>query len=70
MINFIIEKENKILYDLNGIKNLLNISKSKAHRMIIKSKIEFIPFKNLKLYDEVAIMTLMEILFMERITKI
>ena len=69
MILFLKEEDNTTLYDINHIKNMLKISKSKAHRMLSKSKVKYTPFKNIKLYDEVAILTLMKIIFIERISK-
>ncbi len=67
MILFFNESDNSTLYDINHIKDILKISKSKAHRLLSKSELKHISYKNLKLYDEVAILTLMKMIFIERI---
>jgi Mn-dependent DtxR family transcriptional regulator len=69
MIMFLKEDDNSTLYDINNISQLLKISKSKAHRLIKKSEVKFIPYKNLKLYDEVAFFTVMKFFFIERIVQ-
>lgn len=67
MMQFI--KEGKILYDVETIKKILNIPKSKVHRELKKQDTEIIKYKNLFLYPENTLFNLMEIIIIEKINK-
>ena len=54
-------KENKNLYDVETIKRILNVSKSKVQRELKKQQTEIIKYKNLFLYPETTLFELMEI---------
>jgi len=62
-------KENKNLYDVETIKRILNVSKSKIQRELKKQKTEIIKYKNLYLYTETTLFELMEIILIEKLDK-
>lgn len=68
MINFI-TKNNKILYDIETMKQILKVPKSKIQRELKKQDNEIIKYKNLFLYPEKTLYTLMEIILIEKIEK-
>jgi hypothetical protein len=63
-------KENKNLYDVETIKKILNVSKSKVQRELKKQKPEIIKYKNLFLYPEKTLFELMEIVLIEKLNKV
>lgn len=67
IIQFI--KENKILYDVETIRRILNVSKSKVQRELKKQQTEIIKYKNLFLYPETTLFELMEIVLIEKLHK-
>lgn len=67
MIQFI--KEGKILYDIETMKKILNVPKSKVQRELKKQKTEIIKYKNLFLYPETTLFILMEKIIIEKINK-
>lgn len=67
MIKFI--KDDKILYDIETIKHILNVPRSKVQREIKKQQTEIIKYKNLYLYPEETVFELMEIILIEKINK-
>ncbi len=62
-------KENKNLYDVETIKRILNVSKSKVQRELKKQQTEIIKYKNLFLYPETTLFELMEIVLIEKLHK-
>lgn len=68
MIKFI--KDNKTLYDIETIKHILKVSKSKVQREIKKQQPEIIRYKNLHLYNETTLYQLMEIILAEKLNKL
>ena len=60
-------KENKNLYDVETIKRILNVSKSKVQRELKKQQTEIIKYKNLYLYPETTLFELMEIILIEKL---
>jgi hypothetical protein len=62
-------KENKILYDVETIRSILNVSKSKVQRELKKQQTEIIKYKNLFLYPETTLFELMEIVLIEKLNK-
>ncbi|KAF2508377.1 hypothetical protein EYY60_14700 [Flavobacterium zhairuonense] len=68
MIKFI--KDDKTLYDIETIKQILKVSKSKIQREIKKQKPEIIRYKNLHLYNETTVFELMEIILTEKLNKL
>jgi hypothetical protein len=62
-------KENKNLYDVETIKSILNVSKSKVQRELKKQQTEIIKYKNLFLYPETTLFELMEIVLIEKLNK-
>ena len=63
-------KENKILYDVETIRSILNVSKSKVQRELKKQQTEIIKYKNLFLYPETTLFELMEIVLIEKLNKV
>jgi hypothetical protein len=63
-------KENKNLYDVETIKRILNVSKSKVQRELKKQQTEIIKYKNLFLYPETTLFELMEIVLIEKLEKV
>lgn len=68
MIKFI--KDNKTFYDVETIKQILKVSKSKVQREIKKQQPEIIKYKNLHLYNETTVFKLMEIILAEKLNKL
>ena len=62
-------KENKNLYDVETIRSILNVSKSKVQRELKKQQTEIIKYKNLFLYPETTLFELMEIVLIEKLNK-
>jgi hypothetical protein len=69
MVIFVI-KENRKLYDIQTIKNILKVPKSKIQRLLNKQDPEIVKYKNLHLYDEQTLFTLMEAILIEKLEKI
>ena len=63
-------KENKNLYDVETIRSILNVSKSKVQRELKKQQTEIIKYKNLFLYPENTLFELMEIILIEKLEKV
>ena len=63
-------KENKNLYDVETIKRILNVSKSKVQRELKKQQTEIIKYKNLFLYPETTLFELIEIVLIEKLHKV
>jgi hypothetical protein len=61
-----ITEENKNLYDVETIKQILNVSKSKVQRELKKQQTEIIKYKNLFLYPETTLFELLEIIIIEK----
>jgi len=67
MIHFI--KDDKILYDIEMMKKILNVSKSKIQRELKSIDGEIVKYKNLHLYPEKTLFSLMEIVLIEKLEK-
>jgi len=67
MIHFI--KDDKILYDIEMMKKLLNINKSKIQRELKSIDGEIVKYKNLHLYPEKTLFYLMERILIEKLEK-
>jgi hypothetical protein len=67
MIHFI--KDDKILYDIEMMKKLLNINKSKIQRELKSIDGEIVKYKNLHLYPEKTLFNLMERILIEKLEK-
>ena len=65
-----ITEENKNLYDVETIKQILNVSKSKVQRELKKQQTEIIKYKNLFLYTETTLFELLEIIIIEKNRKV
>ena len=68
MINFI-TKNNMILYDIETIKQILNVPKSKIQRELKKQETEIVKYKNLFLYPQKTLFVLMELILIEKLEK-
>jgi hypothetical protein len=68
MIIHITEK-NKNLYDVETIKSILNVSKSKVQRELKKLDTEIVKYKNLFLYPETTLFELLETIIIEKLEK-
>jgi hypothetical protein len=64
-----ITENNKNLYDVETIKNILSVSKSKVQRELKKQQTEIIKYKNLFLYPETTLFELLEIIIIEKLEK-
>lgn len=69
MIVFVI-KENKKYYDIETMRQILNVSKSKIQRQLKKQDTEIVKYKNLHLYNEHTLFSLMEVILIEKLEKI
>ena len=69
MIVFVI-KENKKYYDVETMRQILNVSKSKIQRQLKKQDNEIVKYKNLHLYNEHTLFSLMEVILIEKLEKI
>ena len=67
MITFLYQ--GKKMYDIETIQDILKVSRSKIHRELKKSNVEYIQYKNLFLYSELILFQLMEIILLEKINK-
>lgn len=68
MIEFII-KDNRKLYDIETMKQVLKVPKSKVQRELKNIDGEIIKYKNLFLYPEITLFKLMEIILIEKLEK-
>ena len=68
MIVFVI-KENKKYYDIETMRQILNVSKSKIQRQLKKQDTEIVKYKNLHLYNEHTLFNLMEVILIEKLEK-
>ena len=68
MIKFI-TKNNKTLYDIETIKQILKVPKSKIQRELKNIDTEIIKYKNLYLFPERTLFYLMEIILIEKLEK-
>jgi transcriptional antiterminator len=57
------------MYDIETIKDLLNVSRSKIQRELKKIDGEVLKYKNLFLYEESMLFNLMEIILIEKLSK-
>ena len=64
MINFI-AKNNMILYDIETMKQILNVPKSKIQRELKKQETEIVKYKNLFLYPQKTLFVLMELILIK-----
>jgi hypothetical protein len=69
MVVFVI-KENKKYYDVETMRQILNVSKSKIQRQLKKQDTEIVKYKNLHLYNEHTLFNLMEVILIEKLEKI
>lgn len=69
MVIFVI-KENKKYYDVETMRQILNVSKSKIQRQLKKQDTEIVKYKNLHLYNEHTLFNLMEVILIEKLEKI
>jgi predicted transcriptional regulator len=60
-------ENNNRMYDVETIKEILNISRSKVQRELKKIEGEVIKYKNLFLYEEKMLFNLMEIKLIEKL---
>ena len=68
MINFI-AKNNRILYNIETMKQILNVPKSKIQRELKKQETEIVKYKNLFLYPQKTLFVLMELILIEKLEK-
>jgi hypothetical protein len=61
-----ITEQNNYLYDVETIRRILNVSKSKVQRELKKQQTEIIKYKNLFLYPEKTLFELLEIIIIEK----
>jgi len=69
MVVFLI-KENKKYYDIETMRQILKVPKSKIQRELKKQDTEIVKYKNLHLYDEQCFFNLMELIIVEKLEKI
>ena len=68
MVVFVI-KGNRKLYDIETMKQILKVSRSKVQRELKKQNTEIVKYKNLYLYDETTLLNLMELILIEKLGK-
>ena len=69
MVEFI-TKENKKLYDISTMIDVLKVPKSKIQRELLKQDTKIIKYKNLHLYPEETFFNLIEIILIEKLEKL
>jgi hypothetical protein len=69
MVVFVV-KENRKFYDIETMKQILNVPKSKIQRELKKQDSEIVKYKNLHLYPEKTLFNLMEVIIVEKLEKI
>jgi hypothetical protein len=57
------------MYDIETIKEIVNVSRSKIQRELKKIDGEVLKYKNLFLYEESMLFNLMEIILIEKLSK-
>lgn len=62
-------KDNRILFDIATMKQILKVSKVKIQRELKKQNAEIVKYKNLHLYSESALFNLMELILIEKLEK-
>lgn len=67
MITFLYQ--GKKMYDIETIRDILKVSRSKIHRELKKNNVEYVQYKNLFLYSELSLFKLMEIILIEKINR-
>lgn len=65
-----ITEQNNYSYDVETIRRILNVSKSKVQRELKKQQTEIIKYKNLFLYPETTLFELLEIIIIEKNRKV
>jgi hypothetical protein len=68
MVTFII-KDRKY-YDIETMKSVLKVPRAKIQRELKKQDAEIVKYKNLHLYQELTFFNLMELIFIEKLSKI
>lgn len=68
MIKFITKNDN-ILYDIETMKRILKVPKSKIQRELKKQDCEIVKYKNLHLFPVSCLYNLMEIIIIEKLKK-
>lgn len=68
MIKFITKNDN-ILYDIETMKRILKVPKSKIQRELKKQDCEIVKYKNLHLFPVSCLYNLMEIIIIEKLNK-
>ncbi|MFT7251556.1 MAG: hypothetical protein ACI9FW_001296 [Flavobacterium sp.] len=68
MIKYI-TKNNETLYDIESIKRILKVPKSKIQRELKNIETKVIKYKNLHLFPERTLFYLMEIILIEKLEK-
>ena len=68
MVVFVI-KGNRKLYDIETMKQILKVSRSKVQRELKKQNAEIVKYKNLHLYSEITLLNFMELILIEKLGK-
>ena len=61
-------ENNKRMYDIETIKEIVNVSRSKIQRELKKLDGKVLKYKNLFLYEERMLFNLMEIILIEKLS--
>ena len=69
MVTFII-KGNKKYYDIETMRTVLKVPRTKIQRELKKQDVEIVKYKNLHLYQESTFFNLMEMVLIEKLSKI
>lgn len=64
-----ITKNNKIFYDIETMRQILKVPKSKIQRELKKQNCEMVKYKNLHLFPVSCLYNLMEIIIIEKLKK-
>ena len=68
MVTFIIK--NKKYYDIETMRTVLRVPRTKIQRELKKQDAEIVKYKNLHLYQESTFFNLMELILIEKLSKI
>ena len=69
MVTFII-KGNKKYYDIETMRQVLKVPRTKIQRELKKQDVEIVKYKNLHLYQEATFFNLMELIIIEKLSEI
>ena len=68
MVTFLLNESK--YYDIETMRYVLQVPKSKIQRELRKMNNDFVKYKNLHLYNELTLLNLMELILIEKLYKV